>query len=241
MAGDGSRFSQLGYTFPKPLIDVEGKPMIHHVIENVDIIGDIDAYIFLVRDEHRKKYNLDTLLNKITSNRAIIVPVEQKTDGAARTALLAKAALEQIASGSIYDELLIANSDQIIEYSKENFRLMKSVDRNPPDGIIFSFNSSHPKWSFIALDNKDQVIKVAEKDPISNIATTGHYYFKSADLFFWAAEKMIEKNIRTNNEFYIAPCYNELISANCEIHPFFVHKMWSLGTPEDLESYLGRK
>ncbi len=86
MAGAGSRFEQAGYTFPKPLIDVKGKPMIQVVVENLNIDAN---YIYVVQKSHREKYNLDTLLNLITPG-CKIVEVDGITEGAACTALLAK-------------------------------------------------------------------------------------------------------------------------------------------------------
>jgi HAD superfamily hydrolase (TIGR01509 family) len=86
MAGAGSRFQQADYTFPKPLIDVKGKPMIQTVVENLNVEAN---FIFVVQKEHREKYNLDTLLNLITPN-CKIVEVNGITEGAACTTLLAK-------------------------------------------------------------------------------------------------------------------------------------------------------
>ncbi len=86
MAGAGSRFEQAGYTFPKPLIDVKGRPMIQVVTDNLNIKAN---YIYVVQKEHREKYNLDTLLDLITPG-CKIVEVDGVTEGAACTALLAK-------------------------------------------------------------------------------------------------------------------------------------------------------
>ena len=110
MAGEGSRFAREGYVFPKPLIDVNGKPMIQRVVENLDFDAE---YIFLVRAEHLEKYSgLRSTLQRITDDRCTIVEVDSLTEGAACTCLLAK---EHI---NVDDDLLIANSDQIIEYEK---------------------------------------------------------------------------------------------------------------------------
>ena len=88
MAGEGSRFAKEGYTFPKPLIEVDGKPMIQAVVENLDFDAD---YVFLVRKEHLEKYTgLRETLNRITNNRTTIVEVDSLTEGAACTTLLAK-------------------------------------------------------------------------------------------------------------------------------------------------------
>lgn len=231
MAGEGSRFSKEGYVFPKPLIDVEGKPMIQQVVENLNFDAE---YIFLVRKEHLEKYEgLYSTLHRIANNKIKIVEVDGLTEGAACTALLAK---EHINNN---DDLLIANSDQIIKYSIENFKYLKLF--STVDGIVFCFNSTHPKWSFVGIDSKGIVNEVAEKNPISNIATCGIYWYRKGSDFVNSAETMIKKNIRVNGEFYIAPVYNEFINNSKILIPFFVDKMYGIGTPEDLNSYLKRK
>lgn len=89
MAGAGSRFQKAGYTFPKPLIEVNGKPMIQVVVENINV----DAkHIFVVQKSHYEKYNLKTVLNNITPD-CEIVQVDGVTEGAACTTLLAKSLL----------------------------------------------------------------------------------------------------------------------------------------------------
>lgn len=228
MAGEGSRFSKEGYQFPKPLIDVNGKPMIQRVVENLNFDA---TYIFLVRSEHLDKFpGLENSLKEITKNKCQIVKVKSLTDGACCTALLAKELIND------EDDLLIANSDQIIDYENFNFNLLKSL--STVDSIVFTFNAVHPKWSFVKINSNGFVVDVAEKNPISNIATCGIYWYKHGKYFVKYAERMIEKNIRVNNEFYIAPVFNELISDGKTLIPFFVNKMHGIGTPEDLKTYL---
>ena len=228
MAGEGSRFAKEGYTFPKPLIDVNGKPMIQSVVENLDFNAN---YIFLVRKDHIKKYEgLADTLQRITNGRCTIVEVDGLTEGAACTALLAKKYIDND------EDLLIANSDQIIEYSPENFNLMKEL--TDCDAMVYTFEAVHPKWSFVKTNSRGVVTEVAEKRPISNIATCGIYWYRKGSDFVKYAEQMIEKDIRVNNEFYIAPVYNELISDGGTLVPFFVHEMWGIGTPEDLRAFL---
>ena len=230
MAGEGSRFAKEGYTFPKPLIDVDGKPMIQKVIENLNFTAE---FIFLVRKEHLHKYEgLSVTLHRITGGRVTIVEVDGLTEGAACTALLAK---EYINND---DDLLIANSDQIIEYRPENFLTMKNM--TTADGIVFTFNAVHPKWSFAKVNDKGFVTEVAEKIPISNIATCGIYWYRRGKDFVDAAESMFAKNIRVNNEFYIAPVYNEMIGSGQTVIPFFVQEMHGIGTPEDLNAFLSK-
>ena len=226
MAGAGSRFQQAGYTFPKPLIDVDGKPMIQTVVDNLNIEA---TYIFVVQKEHRVKYNLDTLLNLITPN-CKIVEVDGITEGAACTTLLAK---EYIDSDT---PLVMANSDQFLEWDSNEF-MYKMIEQKADGGIV-SFTATHPKWSFAKVDEKGYVTEVAEKNPISDIATVGVYYWAKGSDYVKYAEQMIDKNIRVNNEFYTCPVFNEAI-ADCKIiKTFHIEKMWGLGTPEDLKYYL---
>ena len=228
MAGAGSRFEQAGYTFPKPLIEVNGKPMIQVVVENLNI----DAkHIFIVQKEHYEKYNLKYLLNLITNNNCEIVQVDGITEGAACTTLLAKKFIDN-------DEpMVMANSDQLLGWDSNEF--MYSMVADNVDGGIVSFEATHPKWSFAKLGDDGFVIEVAEKKPISNIATVGVYYWRKGSDYVKYAEQMIEKDIRTNNEFYVCPVYNEAIEDDKKIKVFPVDRMWGLGTPEDLERYVG--
>ena len=226
MAGAGSRFQQAGYTFPKPLIDVEGKPMIQLVVENLGIDAN---YIFVVQKEHREKYNLDTLLNLISPN-CKVVEVDGLTEGAACTALLAKEHIDND------NPLFFANSDQFVEWDSTEF--MYKMNETDADGGIVSFRATHPKWSFAKVDESGLVTEVAEKNPISDIATVGYYYWKHGSDFVKYAEEMIEKDIRVNNEFYVCPVFNQAIEDNKEIRTFDIPKMWGLGTPEDLKYYL---
>lgn len=225
MAGAGSRFQQAGYTFPKPLIDVRGKPMIQVVVENLNVEA---TYIYVVQKEHRATYNLDTLLNLITPG-CKIVEVDGITEGAACTTLLAKEYINN------HEPLLIANSDQFVEWDSNEF-MYKMVEQNLDGGIV-SFKATHPKWSFAKIDNRGYVTEVAEKNPISDIATVGIYYWKRGIDYVRFAEQMIEKNIRVNNEFYVCPVFNEAIKDGYRIKTFDIAKMWGLGTPEDLDIF----
>jgi beta-phosphoglucomutase-like phosphatase (HAD superfamily)/dTDP-glucose pyrophosphorylase len=229
MAGAGSRFQQAGYTFPKPLIEVNGKPMIQVVVDNLNVEAN---FIFVVQKEHREKYNLDTLLNLITPN-CKIVEVDGLTEGAACTTLLAKEYIDNDAP------LLMANSDQFLEWDSNEF-MYKMIEQRVDGGIV-TFTSTHPKWSFAKVNEIGDVVEVAEKNPISDIATVGVYYWSKGSDYVKYTEQMIEKNIRVNNEFYVCPVFNEAISDGKIIRTFNIDKMWGLGTPEDLNYYLENK
>jgi dTDP-glucose pyrophosphorylase len=159
-----------------------------------------------------------------------IVQVEGITEGAACTTLLAK---EFINTDS---PLLIANSDQFIKWNSNE--CMYSFSTDEIDGGILTFESTHPKWSFARTDDTGFVIEVAEKKPISNQATCGVYYWKKGSDYVKYAEQMISKNVRTNDEFYVCPVYNEAILDGKKIKLKQVDKMWGIGTPEDLSFFL---
>ena len=228
MAGRGSRFATQGYTFPKPLIDVKGKPMIQVVTENLNIKAN---YTFIVQKEHYEKYSLQHLLNLIAPN-CNIVQVDGITEGAACTTLLAKEFIDN-------DEpLLMANSDQFVEWDS-NETLYAFTNGNCDGGII-TFPATHPKWSYAKLGEDGYVSEVAEKKPISEHATVGIYWWAKGSDYVKYAEQMIEKDIRVNNEYYVCPVFNEAIGDGKKVRIKEIEKegMWGIGTPEDLNYFL---
>jgi HAD superfamily hydrolase (TIGR01509 family) len=229
MAGEGSRFANVGYTFPKPLIDVNGKPMIQVVVENMGMDPKRCKFIFICRQEHLDKYNMSYLLRAIAPGCEIVV-TDGLTEGAACSILLAK---EHINNSK---HLVLANSDQFMEWNPNEF--MYSMVADDIDGGIATFTNSHPKWSYAKIDDSGFVCEVAEKIPISTHATTGIYYWKHGSDFVKYTEQMISKNIRVNNEFYTAPVFNEAIldGKKIKIHP--IQRMWGIGVPEDLTYFL---
>ena len=226
MAGAGTRFAEAGYTFPKPLIDVNGKPMIQVVTENLGVEAN---FIYVVQKEHYEKYNLESTLNLISPN-CTIVQTDGITEGAACTALLAKEYIDND------NPLFFANSDQFVEW--EPIEFFYEMQERDCDGGIVTFEATHPKWSFAKVNEHGIVTEVAEKNPISNIATIGYYYWKNGSDFVKYAEQMIDKDIRVNDEFYVCPVFNEAIEDDKVIRTFHVKGMWGLGTPEDLNYYL---
>jgi len=231
MAGAGKRFEEVGYTFPKPLIDVSGKPMIQFVVENLNIEA---KHVFVVQKEHYEKYNLKHMLNLVSPN-CEVVQVEELTEGAACTTLLAEEYIDN-------DEpLLLANSDQYLDWNSNEF--MYSMIADDIDGGILTFTATHPKWSFAKLDDSGFVERVAEKDPISDVATVGLYFWTRGSDYVKYAKQMIEKDIRTNNEFYVCPVYNEAIADGKKIKTYHIDRkqMWGLGTPEDLDTFTKEK
>jgi NDP-sugar pyrophosphorylase family protein len=229
MAGVGSRFFEKGYDKPKFLLDVLGSLMIEKAVWSCGISG---RHIYIVQAEHNRKYNLSELLPTITPTLDVVVlEVDGPTGGAVSTTLIAK---EYINNN---DSLVICNSDQIVEWDSNSF-LVDADQGRALDGCIPVFTSNDSKWSYAKTDNDGTVTEVAEKNPISDQASVGIYYWRAGSDYVKYAEQMIEKNIRVNNEFYICPVYNEAIKDGKKIGIYAVDKMIGLGTPEDLENYV---
>lgn len=231
MAGRGSRFQDAGYAFPKPLIDINGQTMIEIVINNLRPTTD-HKFIFICQKEHYDKYDLHNILKNATNNKFEVVLINGITKGAACTVLCATQYINND------DDILIANSDQFIQFDINDF--IKEARGNNKDGLIMTFKASHPKWSYARVDNKGVVLEVAEKKVISDKATVGIYYFKKGSDFVKGAQSMIKKNIQHNNEFYVCPVYNEIILAGGQVYISDIkpEEMHGLGTPEDLEQFL---
>lgn len=215
MAGRGSRFAKEGYAMPKPLIDVHGKPMIEVVTNNIRPKCE-HKFIYLCLQEHLEKYNLENRLKEMSPN-CIVVPVNQVTEGAACTVLLAEKYIDN------EDMLMMANSDQYVDIDINEY--IQAMDDS--DGLIMTMYADDPKWSFIKYDERKYVTMVREKEVISNEATVGIYNFKRGSDFVQYAYQMIDKNIRVNNEFYVAPVYNEMIEDGKKV------KFYNVGREDD--------
>jgi dTDP-glucose pyrophosphorylase len=225
-AGRGQRFVDAGYKEPKPFIDVLGRPMIERVI---DSLGGPSAgdYIFVISREMADAGAIQRL-NVMVPGCVVIVAYEQ-TAGAACTALLAHAHIDN------NEPLLIANSDQIVMGYEGDFD--RSSCWPTAAGVIFTFPASNPKWSYAAVDDEGTVWGVAEKQVISNRATCGIYWWRRGSDFVRCAGRMIEKNLRVNNEFYVCPTFNEAIISGLRVVEASVAVMHGLGDPESLQRY----
>lgn len=231
MAGRGSRFQEAGYTFPKPLIEVKGKTMIEVVTNNLKPKCDY-RFIFICQKEHYNNYDLYHILQNASNNKFEIIQLDGVTEGAACTVLTASQYIDND------NDLLIANADQFVELDINKF--IADGRLRGRDGLIMTFKASHPKWSYARVNKDNRVIEVAEKKVISDKATVGIYYFKRGSDYVKAAQSMILKDIRYNNEFYVCPVYNELILEDKNIYTKNIgaEKMHGLGTPEDLNMFL---
>lgn len=232
MAGRGSRFVNAGISTPKPLIPIHGKTMIELVLNNLKPKGE-HKFIFLILKEHIDKFQIDEKLKEFAPGCEIIV-VDQVTEGAACTVLLAKDLINND------NPLMIANSDQWIDIDINDY--LNSMDEKKAQGLIMTMWANDPKWSFVRLDKKGHVTETVEKQVVSNHATVGIYNYKKGRYFVESAESMISNNFRVNNEFYVAPAYNWMPKECVKTIPYSIGKvmdgMYGLGTPEDLEKFI---
>lgn len=229
MAGRGSRFSQAGYNLPKPLLPVSGRPMIEVVIANLRPTSP-HRFIFICQKEHLQEFELEPVLRS-AGHDTVIVPIEYVTEGAACTVLLAEKQINNL------QPLMIANCDQYISTSIDTY--LQKMDEGDFDGYIMTMSADDPKWSYIRLNEKKLITEVVEKKVVSNEATVGIYNYRHGSDFVSAAHAMMAANDRTNNEFYVAPAYNYMISAGKRVGFMNIGAeragMYGLGVPEDLE------
>lgn len=219
MAGRGQRFRDAGYERPKPFIDMDGEPMVSRVLSNLPKSKALP--LLLVLREHQ--YYLAGV-------RGQQLLVEAVTGGAACTVLLAESSVK----GD--DELLVANADQWLDWSPEHFA--DFVERDGCDGAIVTFRAAGPKWSYADVREDGTVAAVVEKVPISHEATCGLYYWKRASDCFDSIRAMTRKGLTHAGEYYLAPSFNEMILDGARIIAYPVPRMWSMGTPDDLQRTL---
>ncbi|MDE8343511.1 MAG: glycosyltransferase family 2 protein [Acidocella sp.] len=233
MAGAGSRFAKAGYVLPKPLIPVHGVPMIRLVIENVRPRC-AHRFIFICQRAHVEDFGLREKLTQ-WAPEAEVVEIDGLTDGAACTVLLAKHLFDTA------EPIMIVNSDQFVDVAIDDY--LADMETHRLDGLIMTMQADDPKWSFAGVDDAGMVTRVVEKEVISSHATVGIYNFRSGAEFIRHAEAMIAKNLRINNEFYVAPVYNEMIGQGARVGIYNIGSeaagMYGLGIPDDLNLFLG--
>jgi dTDP-glucose pyrophosphorylase len=231
MAGEGSRFAKAGFEKPKPFIDVAGKPMIERVMENLNCK---DArYILIGRTAHLEKEK--ELVQQIQAKyNAIFIGIDKLTEGTACTVLYARKYINN------NDPLLIANSDQVVDISIQDY--VDDCSKRELNGSILTFTDYelNPKWSFAKINEQKLVTEVQEKKAISQYATVGIYLFSKGTLFVDGTVDMIINNDRVNNEFYTCPVYNYTIKEGGKVGIYNIQfeQMHGLGTPEDLSLFI---
>jgi dTDP-glucose pyrophosphorylase len=233
MAGLGSRFANAGFREPKPLITIHGVPMIRLVIENLRPKTIDHRFIFIIQETHDKEYGLKKLLIQWAGSSSKVIAINGLTEGAACTVLLAEQFID-------HDQpLMIANCDQYINIQMDKY--LSAMADPALDGLIMTMTANDPKWSFVGLDSENIVKQVVEKEVISNEATVGIYNFRKGSDFVRAAKLMIAQKLSVNNEYYVAPSYNQLIAEGQKVGIYNIGAedsgMYGLGIPTDLEKF----
>lgn len=203
MAGKSQHFQEQEFPFPMPLIEIGSKTMIEHVIENLSTVSDHVQFIFVINSNDCKKFYLDNTLKILTNGKCQIVQLDKETRGSACSALMA---IDYVGNDT---PLLIANSDQIFEDSISN--LIAKFHSADADAGVVIFDSVHPRWSYIRLDEKNEVVETAEKRPISRHAIAGLYYFRKGLDFVEGAMRMIQKDESVNGNYFVSPILNQMI------------------------------
>jgi len=229
MAGGDRLFREAGYPFNKPMVEIAGRALVEHAFDGLRDIPDA-RFIFVIRKEDDLRFYLRDVLHLMAPG-CVVIRVDGETAGAACTALLG---IEYLLDD---DELLIANADQVLRAD-----LAKVIDdfrARGLDGGTITFDSVHPRWSFVKTDAEGLVIEAAEKRPISRNATAGIYYFRRSTDFVNAAQASIRKGASVNGLYFVCPCFNEMIlqQKRIGIWPIGRDDYISLATPQAVEEY----
>jgi NDP-sugar pyrophosphorylase family protein len=229
LAGKNQFFLEAEYPFPKPLIEFNGKTMIEHIIDNFSSIQKEKQFIFIVNSEDCKKYHLDNVLNILTNHTCKIIKLDNETKGAACSAMMA---VEYINNDT---PLIISNADQLFDICLDE--VINSFESS--DAGVITFESIHPRWSYVRLNSENKIIETAEKRPISKSAIAGFYYFKNGKDFINSSSKMIKKDASVNGLYYIAPTLNEMVLENKTISIFQIEnsKYHTFYTPQKIKEY----
>lgn len=234
MAGEGSRFLKEGWRTPKPLIQLDRVPLFKRAIGSVAIDGLTMKYSFIVRQEHIDNYGIDRSIREILPD-ANIFSVEKTTRGAVETCLIAEPAIADD------DAVIVMDCD--LEFRSERFsELMREVLNTPVEqangGLLVSFESDLPRYSYAQTDGTDRVIRTAEKEVISSHALCGAYFFASGRVFKSAAHRLMDEANFNKPEYYVSLLYNYLLGDGDTVRlaPMEVYR--SYGTPEELKQYM---
>lgn len=229
MAGKNLFFSEGEYPFPKPLIEIGNQTIIERVIANLSPADSDVQFIFILNGSDCRKFHLDSALGILTDHRCKIVRLDSETKGAACSALMA---IGHIANDT---PLMIANADQIFEDSVADL----IAGMRDADAGVVTFDSVHPRWSYVRLDDAGNVIETAEKRPISRNAIAGLYYFRRGMDFVEAAMQMIEKDAHVNESFFISPALNEMILKGKTVRTARVQadRYHTFYTPQKIKEY----
>lgn len=232
MAGLGTRFKNEGFELPKPIIEVNGKTLIEHSVSSLGMKG---KYIFITRKYENPNDNvLLTKKLKELDPESIEIQLDKPTRGAVETCLFASEHIDNT------DPLVITNCDQITDWDPQLFQSF--ISDSSLDGAVVTYTSVNPKNSFAVVEN-DRIIKMVEKNPVSDIALIGLHYWKRGSDFIKSAKKLLDNFESIGRpECYVSESYNYLIEDGLHIKNFHlsINQFIPLGTPYDLKIYQGK-
>lgn len=223
IAGKGQRFVDSGFYMPKPLVMVDDKHIIDWSFKSIN--QEEYDIVFIVRKEHVYNFGIDEVLKDKFGENISIIEVDKVTSGTVASCLLATD--------------LIDNDRKLVIYTLDVYFENKFDIASVPDcdGFILTFKANNPAYSYAELDSEGYVKRTAEKEVISENAAVGIYYFRKGSDFVKYGNDMINRNLRTNNEFYVCPLYNLMIQDNKKVKTQQVEKMYLMGTPTELEFF----
>lgn len=235
MAGSGERFSKAGFTQIKPLIEVDHKPMIEHVVSLFPVDSD---FVFICREEHLEQTDLRNVLEQIAPN-AKIVSVPTHNQGPVWSLMLASSHI------NLESETIVCYCDFAFLWSFEHFH--NSMVELMADGAIVCYKGFHPhmlgdtQYAFVRHQEM-RILEVREKSPFtdhrqSEFASNGLYYFRTGELLFQSIDHLLKKEIKVNGEYYVSLCFNELIDLGYKPLVYEVDNMLQWGTAQDLIHY----
>lgn len=234
MAGEGSRFLKEGWTTPKPLIELLGVPLFIRAIGSVAVEGAPMKYSFIVRKEHIDTYHIDEQIKAILPEANVFF-VEKTTRGAVETCLMAESVINDA------DGIVVMDCD--LEFRSKGYTEgIKTILQQPVEqangGMLVSFESSEPRYSYAEVDENMIVKRTAEKEVISNHALCGAYFFSTGKGFLSAAHRLLNEPVFTKPEFYVSLLYNYLLANGETVKLATMEVYRSYGTPEELKRYL---
>lgn len=234
MAGEGSRFAKAGWTTPKPLIELRGVPLFQRAIGSVALPDVKMKYSFIVRQEHIDKQHIDRLIQNILPESQIF-SVLKTTRGAVETCLVAETAIDDD------DAIVVMDCDLEFRSKGYNELVKEALSQSASEadgGALVSFESVNPRYSYALVDDYGRVLRTAEKEPISNHALCGAYFFGSGMDFKRIAHQLLYDGTHGKAEFYVSLLYNYLLAEGKVVRLATMEEYYSYGTPEELKNYL---
>lgn len=230
LAGRGARFADAGFDVPKPFIDVCGQPMLARAFESVAALP-YTRVVFVALAEHVERFGLRALATTLAGSRAHVMPIADVTEGQLCTVLLAREFLDTDG------DILIASADTLVV---SDLGLALAGRSAACRGIISVARLPGSQWSFVAVDPSGRATRVAEKERISDLASTGLYHFSSGREFIAAGDALVAAKRKTRNEYYVIPVYGQYLEAGLEVRVAEATEVWDMGNPAALAAFQSR-